>query len=182
MNARYRIPLVVLAGLLVAPSLLGPARGADDSAVRLVSAMKSDYADLLKLQLSAEWAYRDGKVTQQTLDCVKALSRSSFTPIFAKTFRDALTQDEIEDALTFFESPLGQKVIARRIAIVHRIPGDPYPGSVPTYTKDDLHELRGIAKKSWGEKLIRYTVVDQPAHKKAVNDKADELLQSCAGR
>lgn len=182
MNLRYRILLVVLTGVVASPSLLGPAMAADDSAMRLVSAMKSDYADLLKLQLAVEWAFRDGKVTQDYLDCVKSFSRSSFTPIFAKTFRDSLTQDEIDDAVAFFESPLGQKVIARRLAIVHRIPGEPYPESVPTYSKSDLRELRAIAKRPWGEKLIRYTVIDQPTHKQAVNDKAEELMQTCSGR
>ena len=177
-----RIFLSVLAATTASLSMLGLATVDDDKVVRLVSAMKADDAELLKLRRAVEWSVRDGKSTQQYLECATSFSKSSFTAIFAKTFHESLTPDEIDDAVAFFEGPLGQKLIARRFALAHRTPGEPPPDSVPSYSESELQALRVIAKKTWGSKLIRYTVVDQPAHRQAVRDKTDELLQTCSGR
>lgn len=109
---------------------------ASESTLRLVTAMKADYSELLRLKLAVEAAFRDGKGTQKFVECVKSIPTSSFTAIFAKTFQDALTPEEIDDALRFFEGPSG-------------------------------------------ENRLRYTVANQPAHRRAVEDKTDELIGTC---
>jgi hypothetical protein len=172
----------VFAATAASLSMPGPATADNDKVVRLVSAMKADDAELLKLRRSVEWAVRDGKATQRYLGCAASYSKSSFTSIFVKTFQEALTPDEIDDAIAFFEGDLGQKVIARRLALAYRTPGDPPPDSVPSYSESELQELRVVTKRAWAPRLIRYTVVDQPAHRQAVRDKVDELLQACSGR
>jgi Uncharacterized protein conserved in bacteria (DUF2059) len=172
----------VLAATAASLSMLGPAAADNDKVVRLISAMKADDAEMLKLRRAVEWSVRDGRATQQYLECATSFSKSSFTPIFAKTFQEALSPDEIDDAVAFFEGPLGQKLIARRFALAYRAPGEPPPDSVPSYSESELQELRVIGKRTWGSKLIRYTVVDQPAHRQAVRAKTDDLLQTCSGR
>ena len=124
MNLRYRILLAVCTGVVASPLMHGVAIAVNESVVRLVSAMKADQEDLLKLRLAVEWSIRDGKGTENYLDCVKSFSTSSFTSIYAKTFEDSLTPDEIDDAIVFFEGPLGQKMVARRFAqLINRVPG-----------------------------------------------------------
>jgi hypothetical protein len=182
MKLRYRIFLAVFTWFVASPSTLGVAIAGNESVVRLISAMKADQADLLKLRLAVELSVRDGKGTQEYLDCVKSFSTSSFTSIYAKTFEESLSSDEIDDAIAFFEQPLGRKFIARRFALAYRVAGNPNPEPVPSYSESELQELRVIAKRAWGEKLMRYTLVRQPAHTQAVEEKTDELLRTCSGR
>jgi hypothetical protein len=182
MNFRYKLQLLLLTTGIAAQPLFGQTHTQGENAIRLVVAMKADQSDLTKLQKAVEWSVRDGKSTQKDLECVKSLPQDSFTAIYAKTFQDSLTADEINDAASFFETPLGQKFIARRIALAYKVPGESNSTSAPGYSETDLKELRVIAKKTWGEKLLRYTVVDTPAHKQAVEAKIDELLKFCSTR
>lgn len=154
---------LVAAGPSVAKEL------ADYDSLRLVSAMREDER-MLRSAL-VEKLRRTG-LSEQDMDCLDRFDYPEITDIVASQISVKMTAAEIRDAIGYFQSLSGRKVIKRELGTAGEVP----------FSKSDQAELDKFKQRPAGRKLFRDLILRNAAATAEVMTRLDRHLQSCAYR
>lgn len=154
---------LVAAGPVVAKEL------ADYDSLRLVSAMREDER-MLRSAL-VEKLRRTG-LSEQEMECLDRFDYPEITDIVASDISVKMTAAEVRDAIGYFQSSSGRKLVKRELATA---------GDVP-FTKTDQAELDKFKQRPAGRKLFRDLILRNAAAMAEVMARLDRHLQDCAFR
>ena len=178
---RHLAMLLVMATVAVGGPLVRVAQAQPPAAdaLRLVRAMEVDDSVLLGMQLEMERGFKAGKVSQAQLDCVHGVRSAVFTAPIAQALGKALTAEEIDTAITFFESTTGNKYSQLGLVHLYHAFGRPAPVPTPSFSAAEQAIVVRFAETSGGDKLTRRKLIDSPEVKKAYAVKIVEVFNAC---
>jgi hypothetical protein len=155
--------VLVAAGPTVANEL------ADYESLRLVSAMREDER-LLRSAL-VEKLRRTG-LSAQDMECLDRFDYPEITDIVASEINVKLTAAEVRDAIGYFQSASGRKLVKRELGTAGEV----------LFTKADQAELDKFKQRPAGRKLFRDLILKNAAAMAEVMARLDRHLQACAYR
>jgi TonB family protein len=130
-----------------------PALNSSDT-LRLVHAVHLDQLSLAVFQSAYENGFKEGTVSSEQLACARAADVTEFSAPFIAPLQATLSHTEISAALTFFESPAGQKYVALNLIPVYKAIGMPSPVKRPVYSEDDRKNIARFSSTAIGAKLL----------------------------
>jgi hypothetical protein len=142
---------------------------ADYDSLRLVSAMREDER-LLRSALTQK--LRQTGLSERDMQCLDRFAYAEITDIVATEIGTRMTAAEVRDAIGYFQSPSGRKVVKREL-------GD--AGEVP-FTTADQADLDKFKQRPAGRRLFRDLILKNAATMTEVNARLDRHLQDCALR
>jgi hypothetical protein len=146
------------------------AKGAADyDSLRLVSAMREDER---MVRSAVAQKLRQAGLSQQDRECLDRFEYPEITPIVASEISRKMTAAEVRDAIGYFQSSSGRKVIGRELGMA---------GEVPLTTADQA-ALKKFKQRPAGRKLYRDLVLRNAAVATAVTARLDDHLRDCAFR
>jgi hypothetical protein len=155
--------VLVAAGQSVAKEL------ADFDSLRLVSAMREDER-MVRFAL-AEKLRRTG-LSEQEMECLDRFEYPEITDILASEISVKMNAAEVRDAIGYFQSSSGRKLVKRELGTTGEVP----------FSKADQAELDKFKQRPAGRKLFRDLILRNPAAMAEVMARLDRHLQSCAYR
>lgn len=159
----YVTAFLLMAGHSVAKGI------ADYDSLRLVSAMREDER-MLRSAL-AEKLRRTG-LSGQDMECLDRFEYPEITDIVASEIHSRMTAIEVRDALGYFQSPSGRKLVARELGMAGEV----------TLTTAEQSELDKFKRRPAGRKLLRDLILKNAAAMAEVMTRLDRHLQDCAFR
>lgn len=158
----YVITFLLVAGHSVAKEL------ADYDSLRLVSAMREDER-MLRSAL-AEKLRRTG-LSQQDMECLDGFEYPKITDIVASAISAKMTAAEVRDALGYFQSASGRKVVKRELEMAEVV-----------FTAAEQAELEKFKRRPAGRKLFRDLILKNAGTSAEVTARLDRHLEDCAFR
>lgn len=134
--------------------------------LRLVSAMREDERMVLSARADK---IRRTRLSREDLQCLDSLEYPQLTDIAAWQINDAMTADEVQDALGYFQSSSGRKFVKRQLGEL---------GEAPFTTGDQL-ELERFKQRPAGRKLLRDLILQDAALMTQVAQRVDRRLEDC---
>lgn len=135
--------------------------------LRLVSAMREDE---VMLRMARAERLQRSKLNQQDLQCLDSLEYPELTDIVARQIDYMMTAAEVQDALSYFQSPSGRKFVKRELDVL---------GETQFNTLDQA-ELERFKQRPGGRKLLRDMIFQDPALVAEVAERLERRLQDCA--
>jgi len=111
-------------------------------------------------------------LSEQDMECLDRFDYPEITDIVASQISVKMTAAEVRDAIGYFQSLSGRKLVKRELATA---------GDVP-FTKADQAELDKFKQRPAGRKLFRDLILRNAAAMAEVMARLDRHLQSCAYR
>lgn len=160
--------LLVTAFLLAAGQSVGNEL-ADYDVLRLVSAMRDDERMLRSALM--EKLRRTG-LSGQDMECLDRFEYPEITDIVASAISDKMTAAEVREALAYFQSASGRKVVKRELEL----------GGEGPFTAADQAELKKFKQRPAGRKLFRDLILKNATLMAEVMARLERHLQDCAFR
>jgi hypothetical protein len=154
---------LVAAGSSVATEL------ADYDSLRLVSAMREDERMLRSALVDK---LRRTGLSEQEMQCLDRFEHPEITDIVASQISVKMTAAEVRDAIGYFQSSSGRKVVKRELGMAGEVP----------FTKADRAELEKFKQRPAGRKLFRDLILKDAAAMAEVMARLDRHLESCVFR
>jgi hypothetical protein len=137
---------------------------------------------LVGMQLSANRAYRQGKLPAPVTDCLGDLGELSFADVYEAILIASLTAHEIEAADGFFATNVGANYAKHGLLQVYAAVGEPLPEPLPEFSDDEYRELQRFAATSAGRKLMVDKVLDAAQARAEASERTKALFDGCMGR
>lgn len=159
-------------GLTIVLVAAGPSAAkelADFDSLRLVSAMREDER-MLRSAL-VEKLRRTG-LSERDMECLDRFDYPEITDIVASEISGKMTAAEVRDAIGYFQSSSGRKVVMRELEPASKVP----------FTTAEQAELEKFKRRPAGRKLFRDRILKNAAAMAEVMTRLDRHLQDCAFR
>jgi hypothetical protein len=140
---------------------------ADYDSLRLVSAMRED--ERMVRSALAERLRRTG-LSEQDMECLDSFDYPEITQIVASDISLQMTAAEVRDALGYFQSPSGRKIVRRELGILGETP----------FTTADQTQLEKFKQRPAGRKLFRDLILQNASAMAAVMARLTRHLEDCA--
>lgn len=137
--------------------------------LRLVSAMREDER-MLRAALAQK--LRVTGLSEQDMQCLDRFAYPEITDIVANEINVRMTAAEVRDAIGYFQSPSGRKVVRRELGIAGEVP----------FTNADRTDLEKFKQRPAGRKLFRDLILKNTAAMAEVTARLDRHLQDCVLR
>jgi hypothetical protein len=142
---------------------------AEYDSLRLVSAMRED--ERMLRSVLVQKLQRTG-LSEQDRTCLDRLDYPEITDIVASEIGGKLTAAEVRDAIVYFQSSSGRKVVKRELGVAGEVP----------FTAADQTALKKFQQRPAGRKLLRDLVLRNAAAMASVMARIDRHLKDCAFR
>lgn len=134
---------------------------------------------LLGMQLSAKQGGREGKISEDELACIQALTPSAFYKVVEGVVTAALTSQELATANRFFGTPVGQKYLKHGLIGLYSAVGERAPEPIPNFSDSEYRQLEAFAATPAGQALITRRVMQSAAVKQSYSTRIRELMEQC---
>jgi len=176
------LALLLIVALLTAAAVHA-ADAADPKAVALVRAMRSD-----EIAVSgAKRAFLNGALEEKypgtEAKCVKRIGYADFTGPFSRVVGQAMTPEEIDQALKFYQSDAGVKYVEgmlRRLRTrfgddsgIPKIPGD------EVITPKQTAEIAEFTRSDLGHKITGKEMTESPAALQFGRQMLEQIAEKC---
>jgi TonB family protein len=150
-------------------------------ALRLVHAVHLDQLSLAVFQAAYQNGFKEGTVSFEQLACARSADAAQFSEPFVAPLQATLSRAEISAAVTFFESPAGQKYVALNLIPVYKAIGMPPPVKRPVYSEEDRKSIARFSGTAVGAKLLGInSVFYKSAIKNTSNSISVAMSKKCA--
>ena len=173
---------LALCALLIGP--LGVAAQAPSyaAAAALVEAMRLDRLTLSGMQLAVQNAANQGMASEAQSDCAAQLQPSDFTDIFTAAVSKNLSRSETADALAFYSSAAGKKVVGLGFFELRRQAGTSGGEPAPALSDRERRAQEAFVQTSAGDKILLRRALNSHAVIETARRRLGFLLESCANR
>jgi hypothetical protein len=141
----------------------------DYDSLRLVSAMREDER-MLRAALTQK--LRQTGLSGQDMQCLDRFDYPQVTDIVANEISARMTAAEVRDAISYFQSPSGRKLVRRELGIASDVP-------LTTAERADLEKFK---QRPAGRKLFRDLILKNAAAMTEVMARLELHLEDCAFR
>lgn len=136
-------------------------------------------ASLVGLQLSIKRAHQKGKVPNHVAKCIRELDESIYLPVYDSLLKKNLTVSEFFLASNFYVSVVGEKYTNHGLVQLYQSLGQTPPIQLPQFSNEELKKIELFSKSSVGKKLIYERILEKPAAVQKVNNRTNEIIDSC---
>lgn len=112
--------------------------------------------------------------------CLRSLDPKVFREIFAARFVQEMSNDEIEQAVSFYRGPVGKKVSEMNVLQTERLIRMEKGLINPELTLVEQQEFATFAQTAVGKKLFEQSIQSSRAMTLSLFSKGEELAQKCA--
>lgn len=133
---------------------------------------------LLGMQLSIRNQFKNGKATEDALNCINNLEYGSFFTVVDDIFNSELNFQERQQANAFYSGSTGKNIQSYTNEQLYKYAGFE-PNTQIILSNSDIDQYASFGQTSAGQKLLNQKVMESPSAIKKIGRRIMELLKAC---
>jgi len=149
-------------------------------AERFVRALELDEQAAMGLRASADKPRNEGKINDDEFACIKRVNGADFMPVMTQIATAQLTAAEMQEAISFFETPGGKKYLQMSAVKSAERAGVKTELAMPDFTPKEYNAVNKFGTTKLYQKLINEAVMTRSAvARPLIQARIMEIMQRC---